>query len=60
MFQSFLRRTPVPVASFGLFQIEPVHQHRQLLGTHRHAALFFTRCGPTETAFLRKRLRNTY
>jgi len=28
----------VPTALLGLLQIQPVHQHRQLFGPHRHAA----------------------
>ncbi len=52
MFQSFLCRTPVPLAWLRLLQIEPVHQHRQLLGAHGHAALFLFRLRPTEAAFL--------
>jgi len=52
MFQNFLGRAPVPLAWLRLLQIEPVHQHRQLLGAHGHAVLFFTGSGPTEAAFL--------
>jgi hypothetical protein len=52
MFQNFLCRTPIPLAWLRLFEIEPVHQHRQLLGAHCHAALFFFRFRLTEAAFL--------
>jgi hypothetical protein len=52
MFQNFLGRTVVPLAWLRLLQIKSIYQHRQLLGSHGHAALFLTRHRPTKAAFL--------